>query len=128
MKEKAYMFLFIVGIIYLIAGTIAVEYDKDVSACVSDFKAEVNEIEGRDLAMNMLGGGNENYAEEVKQIGPDFPYNGSLDPIIEARDRVLREKSVLMLGTWWTGIKGGMREADTFSFYIPLKPWKLRYS
>lgn len=115
MKERLFVFLGILAVIYLVAGSIAVEYDKDIIRCKAEFESEVNEIEGREFTIQMVAGGNEIYAEEIKDTGEDSPYNGSLDWIIEQRDSILKEKSVLMLGSWWTTPKGGIRESTTLS-------------
>lgn len=125
--EKAIILVAALFVAVLVAGTVAVEYDKDMLACKAEFASEVNEIEGREFAMQLMAGGNDIYAEEIKDAGPDFPYNGNLDVIISTRDQILKDKGVLMIGNWWTGIRGGMRETSTLSIYIPYKPWKLRY-
>lgn len=129
LKGKILAALCCLALLYVIAGTIAVEYDKDLIDCKASFESEVEEIEGREFAMNMVASGNE-YWKDTKIEGaesPDFPFNGSLDSILARRDAILQEKGILKLGHWWTQIKGGMRESGTGAIYIPLNPSKLRY-
>lgn len=127
--EKAVVILFMVMIV---AGTVAVEFDKDVRSCVSSFESEVDEIADREAEISQfdpLNPATQPSKETLEATkDPDFPFNGSLDRILARRDALLKHKGVLMIGSWDTAIKAGMRESMTTAIYIPYKPWRLRFS
>lgn len=125
-------FIGIAFVVMLVAGTIAVEFDKDMRACIKSFEGEVEVIAGMEAEVNQYNPAVPSSRPSKETVlavkNPDFPFNGRLDKVLAQRQALLRGKGIFMLGTWHTAIKAGMRESITASLYIPYKPWKLRYS
>lgn len=110
----------VLAAVYVLAGTILVYFDKDVSALRKEFTQEGLSVSYNYDVAPIVGDGS---IEEAINIA----YGGRLDRVIKKRDYVLRNKAVIMLGAWNVTVNTGELVPNTISLYIPLKLWKLNF-
>ena len=117
------------------ASSIMTGNDSNIAEVRNKFEGEVMSMGGgsdgfnpdyefcRRATLEGRGGG----CSSIDIEDPSSIFGGSLDAIVEERDRVLNAKGVIFLGSWSTGSSTGGRFDNpmTWGIYIPLYPCRL---